>query len=1003
MTMRPRVFSLLALAAILISATAFAQEGSSITGAITDTTGGVLPGVTVEASSPALIEGTRTVVTDGQGRYNLVALRPGSYTVTFSLAGFSVVRREGIELSAGFAASINAQLAVGSLEETVTVTGASPTVDVQNVRTQAVFDDDTLNVLPSAQNMTSLAALTLGARTSGNANSGGSGVGGSGGEMGQASVHNGRAGDMKISQDGMNTNNSMGSNGGILHMGQHYNMEGVAEVQMQVNGMTADTETAGMQINYIPKEGGNRFSASGRATYTNEGFQADSRTPALVARGATSAPVINKIWDYGLSFGGPIMQDKLWFFTAHRDWGSETFAPGSYFNAVQGQKASNGRPLYEPDLNRRGTNEDPSREHSIRMTWQASSNDKISYFGNAGRQCLCGRAVGAVLTPAAGLRARAVNNHVSQATWTRTHSNRLLFEAGFNWLNNPFAFERLPGVGKHDIAVLEVAPLLIYNSWATGSIPYNEESPSATDQVNARYAVSYITGSHSFKFGGQWQHGWLERNGSNNTLENFGSVRFMTFRGMPIGLTLYNHPQFTRSDYQNFAWYAQDQWAINRLTLSMGVRADLFNGWTPDHDVPDSDYITGFHIDRQDNTPNWKDISPRLGAAYDLTGDGKTAVKISTGRYVAGQGTGLPLQMNPGEAISKTTNRSWIDANNNFFPEGDPKNPAANGEMGPSANAAFGTSVITQFFADDMRTENRPHTWQTSISVERELAANTRLSLSYFRTSHYNQTLVDNENVGPSDFDSYSVTVPSNALLPGGGGGTRTGLANLSFAGRGIVPLNRTKVDSNFGDETEVFNGVDIELSTRFLDGGLLRGGVSMGRSVLDRCFVVDSPQQKYQCNVVTPMWNGNGQIKLAGSYPLPYGVELSAVYQNLPGTPIQANVTFFNSSVAPSLGRNLSACPAATGACNASVSIPVLEPNTEFEDRITQLDFRVAKVFRAGFGDIRVMLDLYNAFNTAPILSRNNEFGPSGVGWGRPTSIQSGRLIKLGMQYSWN
>jgi len=1003
MTKRPKVLYLLTLAALLASGTAFAQEGSSIGGTITDTTGGVLPGVTVEASSPALIEGVRTAVSDGQGRYNLIALRPGTYTVTFTLGGFSVVRREGLELSTGFSASVNASLSVGSLEETVTVSGASPTVDVQNVRTQAVLDDDTLNLLPSAQNMTSLAALTLGAKTSGNANSGGSGVGGSGGEMGQASVHNGRAGDMKISQDGMNTNNSMGSNGGILHMGQHYNMEGVAEVQMQVSGMTADTETAGMQLNYIPKEGGNRFSLSGRATYTNEGFQSDSRTAELIARGASSAPVINKIWDYGASFGGPVIQDKLWFFTAHRDWGSETFAPGSYFNAVQGQKASNGRPLYEPDLNRRGTNEDPSREHSIRMTWQASSNDKIAYFGNAGRQCLCGRAVGAVLTPAAGLRARAVNNHMSQGTWTRTQSSRMLFEAGVSWLNNPFQFERLPGVGEHDIAVLELAPLLIYNSWATGSIPYNEGSPSATDQVNARYAVSYVTGSHSFKFGGQWQHGWLERNGSNNTLEGFGSVRFMTYAGTPIGLTLYNHPQFTRSDYQNFAWYAQDQWAIDRLTLSMGVRADLFNGWTPGHDVPDSDYIAGFRIDRVDDTPSWKDISPRLGAAYDLSGDGRTALKVSAGRYVAGQGTGLPLQMNPGEAISKTTARTWSDANNNFFPEGDPKNPAANGEMGPSANAAFGTPVITQFFDDDMRTDNRPHTWQMSVSVERELAANTRLSVSYFRTSHYNQTLVDNENVSASDYDPFSVTVPSNSLLPGGGGGSLTGLANLSFAGRGIAPHNATKLDTNFGDETEVYNGVDIELSTRFGEGGLLRGGVSMGKSVLDRCFVKDSPQDLYQCHVVTPMWDGNGQIKLAGSYPLPGGIEVSAVYQNLPGTPIQALVTFFNAAVAPSLGRNLSACPAATGACNANVAVNVLEPNTNFEDRITQLDFRVAKVFRGGFGDIRVTLDLYNAFNTAPILGRNNNFGTTGAGWGRPTSIQSGRLIKVGAQYAWN
>jgi hypothetical protein len=195
---------------------------------------------------------------------------------------------------------------------------------------------------------------------------------------------------------------------------------------------------------------------------------------------------------------------------------------------------------------------------------------------------------------------------------------------------------------------------------------------------------------------------------------------------------------------------------------------------------------------------------------------------------------------------------------------------------------------------------------------------------------------------------------------------------------------------------------VDFEVKAKFGQGGLLQGGVSLGRTITDSCFVVDSPQALYQCHVVVPI-EGNAQVKFSGSYPLPYGIELSGVYQNLAGPAIQAEVTFANAQIAPSLGRNLSACPAPTGPCNATVALNVLEPNAAYGGRIQQLDFRVAKLLRGPFGRVRVTFDLYNALNASPILARSNSFGTDGAGWGRPTAIMAGRLIKLGAQFSWN
>ena len=267
-----------------------------------------------------------------------------------------------------------------------------------------------------------------------------------------------------------------------------------------------------------------------------------------------------------------------------------------------------------------------------------------------------------------------------------------------------------------------------------------------------------------------------------------------------------------------------------------------------------------------------------------------------------------------------------------------------------------------------------------------------------FLTTH---PVTDNENRDPSQYDPFCVTAPGQ--LPGVGGNEICGFHNVTFAAQPIPASSVVNNDEAFGvDQTEVYDGVDFEMNARFSNGALLQGGYNLGRTVNDECYVVDSPQDLYQCRVVVGI-AGNQQIKLSGSYPLPWGGGVSFVLQNLPAQPIQANTTFTNDQIAPSLGRNLSACPAPTGACNATVSLPLLEPNGAYEERLTQLDFRLLKDFTGDFGRMRVTFDLYNMLNSSAILSRNNTYGIGGVGWGQPTNILNGRLIKIGGQYSWN
>src|SRR5919201_5714701 len=241
------VFSVL----ILLATAARAQ--SAISGTVKDTSGAVLPGVTVEASSPVLIEKVRTVVTDGEGRYTIVDLRPGTYLVTFSLGGFSTLRREGVELPANFTATINADLRVGALEESVTVTGASPIVDVQSTQRTQVLNRELLDSLPTARNYSGLAALMPGVRMS-NTDVGGNQ------QMEQIymTVHGSRQTDTTVQVDGLNMNSLM--NDGQVQA--YYSDAANAEVSYQTSGAGADISGGGVRINMIPREGGTRFSRS---------------------------------------------------------------------------------------------------------------------------------------------------------------------------------------------------------------------------------------------------------------------------------------------------------------------------------------------------------------------------------------------------------------------------------------------------------------------------------------------------------------------------------------------------------------------------------------------------------------------------------------------------------------------------------------------------------------------------------------------------------------------
>src|SRR5262245_18752279 len=294
----------LVLAALVFAPSLAFGQGSGIAGVVRDTSGAVMPGVTVEASSPVLIEKVRSVTTDSQGRYNIVDLRPGTYTVTFTLTGFSTVRREGITITAGFAATVNADLRIGALEETITVTGESPIVDTQNVRQQQVVSDELLAALPSGgKGFSGIARLVP-------SMSGGTEVGGAAGIYNSHSIFNttvhGKGGG-KLSYDGMTTNN-LAISGAMSYVP---NPATVEETVVEVGGISAESDASGVIMNLVPKEGSNTFRLSADGTYSNEDLQSDNFTEELRARGLAATIKVLHLYDVNVAEGGPVKRDRL--------------------------------------------------------------------------------------------------------------------------------------------------------------------------------------------------------------------------------------------------------------------------------------------------------------------------------------------------------------------------------------------------------------------------------------------------------------------------------------------------------------------------------------------------------------------------------------------------------------------------------------------------------------------------------------------------------------------
>jgi hypothetical protein len=983
-----RLVMVSSLGLLLLPVTARAQ--SSITGVVKDASGAVLPGVQVDASSPVLIEQTRTVVTDNQGVYRIVDLRPGTYKITFTLSGFSTFARDGVELPTSFTATVNAEMKLGSLSETITVSGEAPVVDVHTAsQSQQVIPSEVRNAIPLSSNAAAFVAMIPAATQAASDRD----VGGIRGENSQAfSIHGSHTADMIMLRDGMDYDQFFSGGNKASSM----NPAAVAETTVQT-ASSAQAESGGVQINAIPREGGNIFHGTFQSNYGNANLQSNNISDRLRARGATAGSDIKTLYDVEGGVGGPIRQNKLWFFLSVRRWITTSNLAGLYFNKLQNPQ---GTLLYAQDLSRPGFEDNFYIDESLRLTWQAAAKHKIGVLISSEDNCQChaGQRGGTLSPEAAG------DNHFSpapraQIKWTYPATNRLLFDAGTSALWGKVV-RRSTGGTDADFVVTDLDRGLTYGHHARdyanppstgGTLPYGVITQTAN--------MAYVTGSRTTNAGISLRQAYQQRNHFINHSLTY------SFRGAtPVSLTQWISPFHSETRQHAMGLYVQQQWTTGRLTLDGGLRYDHFRGYMPAMTLEGGRFLPqGASFPAVDSALDYKDLSPRLGAAYDLFGTGKTAVKVSLGRYVniiSNQDTTFRNQAPVLQMVTNTT-RNWNDANGNYVPDCDLVNQNANGECEAISNRNFGSTVPGTTYADDVTHGfgNRPYNWQGSVGIAHQLMSGVGVEVAYFRTSYGNFVVTDNTLVTPADFDSYSITAPSDQRLPGGGGQIVSGLYDLKQAKFGLVQ-NVVKNAKEFGKQSELYNGVEANLRGRLPHGGLLLGGVSVGRTSTNNCEVARNlPEANINGTTVTPLqncdntppWSAGTQYRLSGLFTLPGDVRVSGTYQNIAGIATTASYVAGNAQVQAGLGRNLS------GGGNATRTIDLIRPNSFYpEGRGNQIDFRVSRRFQLNRMRVEPQFNIYNMTNANDVVSQTTRYG---MAWQNVTGVLPPRMVKLGVQ----
>ena len=939
------------LVALLVGVTSAAAQSSTLSsgieGRVTDDSGGALPGVTVLLRSPALQAPQLETVSDDSGNYRFARLPGGTYSVTFQLTGFKTVTREQLRLDANFVATIDAQLGIGQLEETVIVTGESPVVDVRSTTVVSNIKEETIALLPTSRSYEDIGKLAPGIRVEGIPDVGGNKTGGGRGTLVNYGSNNGGS---TLMLDGVNTDGTAG----------YFDMGAVEEMIVRPAGNDPEIPTPGMAFQAIVKSGGNQFKGDGLFAWQGRSLQSNNVDDELRAKGVSGGNPMDGYSDANFGLGGRIIRDKVWFFGSARR--------KEYRQEIVGFSGGAGPDgVYFTADDEGGLQNDRESNLTGKLTAQPARNHRLSWMHHYDYKKTDNRAANA-FRPHEAAGDYVLPNHIWRTEWLYTMSDRSIVNVS---------------VGR--------------SFWNSRAVPYTDNPPSF-DNVTQRWLGAYVNsvGSDSTPAGslsGRWQYDasysyFLPDWGGNHEFKAGGYFtqdvynKFQELRGegtggvgndyllyfsngAPFEVLLYNSPFVSKNTVNYQSGFVRDNWRIGeRLTLSLGLRMERYNAYLPPQSKPAGPFSAAADYPQID-LYEWSSLAPRIGLSYPLTADNRTVVKATYGRFnFALRASDSRTIRNFNKNDYAATRYRWNDLNGNRrldFP----------GELGTFVNTEGGSSTV---FNPDI---SQPKVDEATVHVEREISSgfSARVGYVYKRESNLFQ-LVNTAR----PYEVYNRPIAN--VDPGPDGVARTaddGGAityfdyDPAFAGRAFESFTYINVPG-YTDRFHNFEvGVDKRLSNRWQ----MRGSYLATRKNMFINGVPQTPNEEFFPKNET--WDTT--FRLSGSYEAPFGIQTAAVYEYQSGTP-QARDALFRGL--PQL---------------STVTLRMEELGALRLPAVRLLNLRAAKRIRLFTTQaMTLQFDLYNALNTNDATTRSVRSGPT---YGRITAIIPPRVARLGVTYS--
>ena len=989
-------------AALLCLAPSVARAQSTFTGIVKDASGAVLPGVTVEVSSPVLIEKVRSAVTDENGSYRVTDLRPGLYTITFALPGFATVRRDQIELPSDFSMVINSELKVGALEEVLTVTGSSPIVDVSSTTKSQVLNREALDAIPTGRTIQAMGQLITGVSLNQ------PDIGGSKAmQQTYMSAHGAGSSQTTVQVDGL-LMNGIDVDGAVQN---YFNSSMSQEMVYTTSGASADVAGGGVRLNMIPRDGGNTFSGSLFLGFQNESFQSNNLTDSLITRGLKSTDGIGKLFNTEGALGGPIMKDRLWFFGSARNFVLDTL-PANTFYGIEGT----GTPTSAPQPStEKAVDPQSIRSVQLRFTWQISDRNKLAVYNDRLAKNR-GSAMTAGFDPrTAGIVWNSPIYTTASVKFTSAVSSRIFLEAGASTNYERYNTLYQPGLSKEPFSsdwytVINKSDSGRGTQWNAGAT----NQGMYPDRFAAMTALSYVSGTHTVKIGLQDTWGRYRQFRSAN-----GDIRAVFLNGVAQSATILNTPvNFQDNLKADLGVFAQDSWTMNRLTVNYGARWEYFASGVSAESSGVGRFVSTVRNFGPIDMPTWTSIAPRGGVVYDLFGNQRTAVKFSMGRYEQAGTTGFSNRYNPLALLTQSV--SWIDANGDGVPQGELgcvyQTAGCEINIAGQLPKTFGVASLPTFDPDLKRMYNI----ETTVSVQHELMRGVSVSGGWYHRDYQNMWRRTNTGVSPSDFTPFTLFSPTD--------GSPITYYNVSAAK--VAQLGTNLVDTNAPDRTDTYNGFEYNFTARVKKVNLFGGGM-IERMLSNSCDDDWNPNLLLYCDQSQNGLPFRKQFKIAGSVPMKYGIQVGVSFQSLPGylygtSSVGALTGVSGPSGAPAAAQLAAPAGASSvwlitgttrydasspcvsqnkcavgqlvdpGITQASLSVPLVAPMTEYGDRINQLDVNITKSIRWRTFNIQPKLDVFNALNRAPVTAvLGLNYGTTA--YKQPSVVLNPRTIQIG------